>query len=338
LIAQKKGGSKYNKIKRCLDRLPFNYVTSFDHQFCITNKQLANYLLNFGKSHEKYIPRELMDVSKRQLRILFDAMMLGDGTKRGIYYSNSYNLISDFQEILLKIGYAGNIAIHDKRKKKYVYQIHILGKSNKKFDTPSYSKRSIRWYKGKVYCVNVPNHVILVRRNGKALFCGNCYDEGKRCAETLCFDYHRQNNVDVRVVRIFNTYGPRMAKDDGRVVSNFINQALEGKDITVYGDGKQTRSFCYVTDLIEGIVKMMEKDGFTGPVNLGNPNEFTILELAEKTISMTDTKSKIVFKKLPLDDPMQRQPDIGLAKDKLDWQPKVELAEGLKKTIDYFQI
>ncbi len=165
-----------------------------------------------------------------------------------------------------------------------------------------------------------------------------CYDEGKRCAETLFFDYHRHHNVNIRVVRIFNTYGPRMHPYDGRVVSNFILQALAGENITIYGDGSQTRSFCYVDDLVEGIARMMEgPDTFVGPVNLGNPGEFTIKQLAEMVIEMTGSKSKLDFAPLPADDPTQRQPDITLAKDKLDWQPTVELREGLKKTIDYFR-
>ena len=164
-----------------------------------------------------------------------------------------------------------------------------------------------------------------------------CYDEGKRCAETLFFDYHRQNNVDIRVIRIFNTYGPRMRPDDGRVVSNFIIQALKGEDITVYGDGKQTRSFCYVDDLIEVMIRMMNQEEIVGPVNTGNPNEFTILELAEKVIEITGSKSKIIFKDLPEDDPMQRKPNNSLAKEKLDWEPKIQLEEGLKKTITYFK-
>lgn len=164
-----------------------------------------------------------------------------------------------------------------------------------------------------------------------------CYDEGKRCAETLFFDYHRQHNLDIRVVRIFNTYGPRMTANDGRVVSNFIVQALRGEDITVYGDGSQTRSFCYVDDLIDAIYKMMNTENFTGPVNIGNPGEFTILELAEKIIKLTGSKSKIVYEPLPSDDPTQRQPIIDLAKEKLNWSPKISLEEGLKKTIDYFR-
>ena len=166
----------------------------------------------------------------------------------------------------------------------------------------------------------------------------SCYDEGKRCAETLFMDYHRQNSVRVKIIRIFNTYGPRMLPNDGRVVSNFILQALNNEDITIYGDGKQTRSFQYIDDLIEGMIRMMNtEDGFTGPVNLGNPNEFPVLELAERIISLTGSSSKIVFKSLPDDDPKQRQPDITLAKEKLGWQPTVELEEGLKRMIEYFK-
>ena len=164
-----------------------------------------------------------------------------------------------------------------------------------------------------------------------------CYDEGKRVAETLFFDYHRQNGVDIRVVRIFNTYGPRMHPGDGRVVSNFIVQALRGQDITVYGDGQQTRSFCYADDLIEGFIRMMNCEDFTGPVNLGNPTEFTILELAEAVIRLTGSQSKIIYEPLPQDDPMQRKPDITLARKMLNWEPKIPLEEGLNKTISYFK-
>ncbi|MES9934801.1 MAG: UDP-glucuronic acid decarboxylase family protein [Sedimenticola sp.] len=165
----------------------------------------------------------------------------------------------------------------------------------------------------------------------------SCYDEGKRCAETLCFDYRRQHNMNIKVARIFNTYGPRMHPNDGRVVSNFIVQALSGDPITIYGDGNQTRSFCYVDDLIEGFVRLMgSPDEFTGPVNLGNPGEFTIRELAEKVIEMTNSKSELVFKELPHDDPRQRQPDISLAKRELGWEPLKKLEEGLEKTIPYF--
>jgi UDP-glucuronate decarboxylase len=165
----------------------------------------------------------------------------------------------------------------------------------------------------------------------------SCYDEGKRCAETLFFDYFRQHNLDIKVGRIFNTYGPKMRPDDGRVVSNFIVQALTGKDITVYGKGDQTRSFCYVDDLVEGILRFMATEkGFTGPMNLGNPSEYSILEIAKIVIELVGSKSKIIFKPLPEDDPKQRQPDISLAKSKLDWEPKTHLKEGLEKTIQYF--
>ncbi|MBN1839373.1 MAG: SDR family oxidoreductase [Campylobacterales bacterium] len=165
-----------------------------------------------------------------------------------------------------------------------------------------------------------------------------CYDEGKRCAETLFFDYQRQHNVDIRVVRIFNTYGPKMHPNDGRVVSNFIVQALQNKPITIYGDGSQTRSFCYVDDLIEGMIAMMENpQGLCGPINLGNPCEFTILELAQKVLQYTHSKSELIYKPLPQDDPMQRKPDITKAKRDLDWEPSVGLEEGLKHTIDYFR-
>lgn len=166
----------------------------------------------------------------------------------------------------------------------------------------------------------------------------SCYDEGKRMAETLMFDYHRQNGVDIRVIRIFNTYGPNMNKNDGRVVSNFIVQALQNKDITIYGDGSQTRSFCYVSDLINGMIKMMEnEDGFIGPVNLGNPVETSILDFAKFIIELTGSKSKIVFLPLPSDDPTQRKPDISLAKEKLNWEPSVNVKDGLLKTIEYFK-
>lgn len=165
----------------------------------------------------------------------------------------------------------------------------------------------------------------------------SCYDEGKRMAETLFFDYHRRNHVDIKVIRIFNTYGPRMNPHDGRVVSNFIVQALKGEDITIYGDGTQTRSFCYVDDLIDGMYRMMDSEDFTGPVNLGNPEEFTMLELAEIVIRLTGSSSKIVHCPLPGDDPTQRRPIIELAKDKLNWEPVIPLEEGLKKTIAYFR-
>lgn len=166
----------------------------------------------------------------------------------------------------------------------------------------------------------------------------SCYDEGKRCAETLFFDYYRQHKLDIKVVRIFNTYGPRMHPNDGRVVSNFIVQALQGQNITIYGDGSQTRSFCYVDDMINAFISMMDTEsGFTGPINLGNPNEFTIKQLAELVIQLTKSSSKLIFHPLPSDDPLQRQPNISLAKEKLNWEPAIHLEEGLQKTIEYFR-
>lgn len=167
----------------------------------------------------------------------------------------------------------------------------------------------------------------------------SCYDEGKRCAETLFMDYHRQNGIRIKIIRIFNTYGPRMLPNDGRVVSNFVVQALQNKDITIYGDGKQTRSFQYVDDLIEAMIRVMATDDdFIGPVNLGNPHEFTMLELAEKVLELTKSKSKLRFEPLPHDDPKQRKPDITLAKEKLNWEPKVQLEEGLKHIVEYFRL
>lgn len=166
----------------------------------------------------------------------------------------------------------------------------------------------------------------------------SCYDEGKRCAETLFFDYYRQHNLEIKVIRIFNTYGPRMQPDDGRVVSNFIMQALNGEDLTIYGDGTQTRSFCYIDDMVDGFLKMMNSPfELTGPVNMGNPIEFTMLELAEQILSLTNSRSKLIHKPLPSDDPRQRQPDIALAKNTLDWEPTVSLHDGLTETIEYFR-
>lgn len=166
----------------------------------------------------------------------------------------------------------------------------------------------------------------------------SCYDEGKRCAETLFFDYYRQHQLEIKVMRIFNTYGPRMHPNDGRVVSNFIVQALRGEDITIYGTGEQTRSFCYVDDLVDGMLLLMDSPAdITGPINVGNPGEFSMLELAEKVILLTASKSKLIFKELPADDPRQRRPDIALAKEKLNWEPKISLDDGLQKTVDYFR-
>lgn len=339
LIAQDKhkNQSNWKKINDCLARLPFKYYTSDDHQFRIVNKQLAASLERFGKAKNKFVPNELKMLSKRQLRILFDALMLGDGNKRGdTFYSSSPRLIDDFQEILLKLGMAGNISFKDNRNKTAVYKIHILTNKKKDFLTPLYPKRVIKPYEGYVYCVNVPNHIIYIRRNGKPLFCGNCYDESKRFGEALMMAYYRGYNAKIKIVRIFNTYGPLMRKDDGRVIPNFIQQALNNEPITIYGNGSQTRSFCYVSDMVNGLVKMMLSNEI-GPKNLGNPSEMTILECAKKIIQSTNSKSKIVFKPLPEDDPTKRQPDISEARKLLEWEPTVSFDEGIKKTIEWFR-
>ncbi len=336
LIAQdKKRTANWNKIKECLKKLPFKYYETDDHQFRICNKQLALYLNQFGKSKEKFIPEELKNLSKRQLNLLFNAMMLGDGSSNGKkFYSSSYRLIGDFQEILLKLGLSCTIRLTDKRKTNPVYSTHILSNINKNFLTPLYPKREIVDYDGYVYCVNVPNHIIFVRRNGKAVFCGNCYDEAKRFAEALTMAYHRFHKLDTKIARIFNTYGEKMRLDDGRAIPNFINQALKNEPITIYGDGKQTRSFCHASDLIEGIYKLMAS-GINDPVNLGNPEEHTILETAGLIKEMAKSRSRIVFKPLPVDDPHVRCPDISKANKELKWQPKVELREGIAKTIEW---
>jgi UDP-glucuronate decarboxylase len=191
-------------------------------------------------------------------------------------------------------------------------------------------------YAGTVHCVDVKNHVVCVRRHGRVAFCGNCYDEGKRCAETLFFDYRDQHGLAIKVARIFNTYGPRMHPHDGRVVSNFIVQALTGEPITIYGDGTQTRSFCYVDDLVEGIYRLLRSDR-AQPVNIGNPHEMTILEFAERIRALVGSSSPIEFKPLPVDDPKTRQPDISRARRILGWEPRVPLDHGLGSTIDYFR-
>jgi UDP-glucuronate decarboxylase len=331
LIAQENPEGR-KKIAECLSRLGFKFFDSDDHQFRICSKQLAEILLPLGKSGEKYIPREFLKLSKRQSLLLFKALMMGDGSQKGnsyAYYSKSKQLADDVQELAMRCGYAASTVSHAIGRD--LYRVNIRPAS----DANLVEAESVR-YAGNVYCVNVRHHVICVRRNGRAAFCGNCYDEGKRIAETLAFDYHRQNGVDIRVARIFNTYGSRMLENDGRVVSNFVVQALKGIPLTVYGDGSQTRSFCYVSDLVEGLMRLMNGD-YIGPVNLGNPDEYTILELAEKIQQMVNPGAEIIFKPLPEDDPKQRQPDITRAKTYLGWQPTVPLAEGLKLTIDDFR-
>lgn len=335
LISQsKKSSEKRNKIRECLKKLGFKYYEE-NAQFKILSKQLYTHLKQFGKSKQKYIPKEFLMLSQRQLQILFNAMMLGDGSwDKRKYYSSSPNLLNNMQEILLKIGMCGTIK--EKDKEKGTYTIFILSDKKKDFLTPQYPKRKIEKYDGYVYCVNVPNHIIYVRRNGIPLWCGNCYDEAKRYAEALTMAYHRYHQMPVRIVRIFNTYGPNMRLQDGRAVPNFMVQALKNKPITVYGKGKQTRSLCYVSDLISGIYKLLQSNINT-PVNIGNPHEVSILELAQTIKKLTKSKSRIIFKPLPQDDPQVRRPDISIAKSKLEWQPKISLEEGLKETVKYFK-
>ncbi len=332
LIAQSKPEGR-TQIANCLSKLGFKFFQSDDHQFRICSKQLAEILLPLGKSGDKYIPRDYLNLSQRQSRILFDALIMGDGSQRGnryTYYTKSKQLADDVQELALRCGYAASVVSHAVGRD--LYRVNIRPAVEAVLAEPERVR-----YGGNVYCVNVKNHVICVRRNGRAAFCGNCYDEGKRIAETLCFDYHRQNNVDIRVMRIFNTYGPRMQENDGRVVSNFIVQALRGIPLTVYGDGLQTRSFCYVSDLIDGMMKLMNNEEHIGPVNIGNPNEYTILQLAETIQRLINPDVEIQFEPLPQDDPQQRQPDITRAKEWLGWMPSIELEEGLKDTIADFR-
>lgn len=343
LIAQENPQGR-TKIAACLSRLGFNFFQSDDHQFRICSSQLAAILEPLGKSGEKYIPREFLRLSKRQSRILFDALMLGDGSARGdcyAYYSKSKRLADDVQELALRCGYAASVVSHAVGRD--LYRVNI----RPPVDAHLVAPERVR-YAGKVYCVNVTNHVICVRRNGRAAWCGNCYDEGKRIAETLMMDYHRQNNVDTRIVRIFNTYGPRMLENDGRVVSNFVVQALKGEELTIYGTGEQTRSFCYVDDLVEGIIRLMSAEGeavhpqtgerFTAhdPINLGNPGEFTMRQLANEVAQAVGAEIRIKHLPLPADDPRQRKPNIARAKALLDWSPTVPLREGLQRTVAYF--
>ena len=336
LISQsKKNVEKREKIRLCLGRLGYRFHEE-NAQFRITSKQLWSYLRQFGRAREKHIPRDLLQLSPRQLKILFDALMLGDGSSTGRkYYSSSPALIGGVLELLLKLGYSGSIT--PRRPDRSTWALHILRDDEQQdYLTPLYPRRHIEWYDGHVYCVTVPNHVIYVRRNGKSLWCGNCYDEAKRFTEAITMAYHRAHHVDTHIVRIFNTYGSRMRLDDGRVLPNFVGQALRGEPLTIYGDGSQTRSFCYVDDLVEGITRLLFTD-FHEPVNLGNPSEITILEFAKEILALSGSKSEIVYRPLPQDDPKLRKPDITRARQLLGWEPKIDRHEGLKRTLAYFQ-
>jgi UDP-glucuronate decarboxylase len=332
LISQTKKDNR-EIISSCLKRLGFKFFVE-KAQFRICNKQLYNFLLPLGKSGDKYIPRQFFTVSKRQLNILLKAMVLGDGTNntKGTgfrYYSKSERLANDFQELALRCGFAST-----KSKPSQGRSVYSVNVRNYKYT--SGIRPNVINYDGYVHCVNVPNHVVCVRRNGKSIWCGNCYDEGKRGAETLLNDARRVHGMDTRIVRLFNVYGPRMSFDDGRVVSNFIIQKLRNEPITVCGTGTQTRSFCYVSDLIDALMKVLELPSLDGPINLGNPKEYTILEMVQK-LEQVLGKSELKFIDLPIDDPKMRQPDISRARELLNWEPTVSLEDGLLMTAHDFQ-
>ncbi len=330
ILKSKKNKTTRDRIRTCLEKLGFKFFEE-NAQFKILSKQLYTYLSQFGKAKQKYIPEEHLLLCNEQLKILFDAMMLGDGSWDGRkFYSSSPFLIDAMQEVLLKLGMAGSVTVKDASKGTRV--IFILTDKRKDFLTPKYPKRLIEKYNGYVYCVNVPNHVIYVRRNGKALWCGNCYDESKRFAEAITMAYHKVHRLDTKIARIFNSFGPRMRQDDGRAIPNFIIQASANEPLTVYGNGSQTRSFCYIEDMINGLYKLMLSD-VNEPINLGNPCEVTLLDLAKRIISLSGSKSVIDFKPLPADDPKVRCPDITKAKVLLGWEPKISLEEGLRRLL-----
>jgi UDP-glucuronate decarboxylase len=344
-IAQVKLNGR-KKIAACLDRIGINYMDSDHHAFRICSKYLVNLLGPLGHSHDKYIPREYMGLSQRQSQIFLDALMLGDGTRKekrknrntGCYYSMSKRLADDVQELALRCGHAATIS----RSKRGLYHVNIRKATFVKLSQPV-----SKIYRGKVYCINVKNHVICVRRNNKAYWCGNCYDEGKRVGESLAVAWADQYGTDVRIARLFNTYGPRMAFRDGRLIPNFILQAMQKEPLTIYGDGKQTRSFCFVSDTVSALIKYM---GILSPsqdskpwkefpfqrvpvINIGNPDERTIKSVAHDVIHAFGGEGDILFHPLPKDDPKQRCPDITRAKKILGWEPLVSYPDGIAKTI-----
>lgn len=342
---------KFQRIKECLDKLPFNYNISRagNCYFVISNKQLAYYLKQFGKSKDKFIPTDLLSLSKRQLTILLDALILGDGTIRKnnsnnkiykTYISSSYKLISGVQEILLKIGSFGNILkiIRKDFPDREMYTITINSTPDRDY---TYSKPSINQYNGYVYCVNVKNHVIFVRRNGKALFCGNCYDESKRVAEALCYTYLKSYGIDVKIARIFNTYGPHMLLNDGRIITEVIRHLKNDTTLTIYGDGNQTRSCCFVKDTVRMLIKLMTSY-INEPVNIGNNQERTInetVDLIEKVWNEMFKTNTIVtreYKELTQNDPLQRKPCLKFNKQVLGEIEYTIFEDGIKDTISYF--
>ena len=322
----------------------------------LSNKQLALALEPFGrKSLYKCVPREYMDLPPAKLRILFEGMMFdGQHPEQRAYFTSSRALADAMQEIAIKIGLGATIAHVSAAQNPYSdidgFRVNLRPPVQAHYTAPVRVP-----YDGEVWCVDAPpHHTLLVRRGGKAIFCGNCYDEGKRAAEALSWCFHKQHGVDVRIARIFNTYGPRMRFDDGRVVSNFVLQALRNEPITIYGNGQQTRSFCYVSDLVRGFTALMAlaasdtqdpRHRVNYPVNLGNPGEFTMVELAQLVVKGVRGPMPVFenplpafdYRPLPPDDPTRRRPDIGRATGLLRWTPQVQLAEGLAATISDFR-
>lgn len=332
----------FEKIKQCLDKLPFNYHISRSGNcyFVITNKQLAYYLIRFGKSKDKFVPSEFLSLSKRQLCILLDALILGDGTicknnsNYRTYYSSSYKLMSNIQEILLKIGTFGNILTENRKDKKenQMYYMTINSRPERNY---TYSKPILKEYNGYVYCVNVKNHVIFVRRNGKALFSGNCYDEPKRIGETLCYVYGKKYDMDIKIARIFNTYGEYMDIEDGRIISEIFKNILFDKKLTIYGNGEQTRSFTYVEDTVEMLIKLMESK-YNKPLNIGTDDEIKLNELLKIVENLFNVKLLLEYVEKTENDPMLRRPDLSRNKEYLGYNKRTNLENGLKKMFSYY--
>jgi UDP-glucuronate decarboxylase len=273
----------------------------------------------------------MLRLSSRRSRILFDALVLGDGTRKGrlsgVYYTKSKRLADDVQELAVRAGLAAAVTEVAGRE---LFRVNFRAPVDAKLVSPNRVA-----YGGMVYCVSVTNGNVLVRRRGKAAWCGNCYDEAKRFAEAMTMGYHRYHDVNTGIVRIFNTFGPRLRPDDGRVIPTLLNQAICGEPLTVHGDGSQTRSFCYVSDLVDGVVRLMRSD-VHGPVNIGNPDEIRVIDLARLVLEVTGSRSAIVHRPRPEDDPTRRCPDITRARTLLGWEPRVPLREGLGKTLDWF--
>ncbi len=347
MIRQEKEQGK-NKIRECLKKMPFHYFEE-KGQFRIIHKQLFEYLKILGKAKDKYIPKEFKNLSIRQLKILYDALMEGDGSisksGRHSFSSSSLKLVGDTQELAQKLGWTSNLYFVDKRKVNPVHLLQILKPTKiHQYLTPRCPVPQRVNYNGFVYCVNVPNHIILVQRNGKPLFCGNCYDESKRLGETLCVNFFRTYNVPVKCVRPFNIYGPRLSLDDRRVLPDFLRDALSGKDIVLLSDGSPKRSFCYVSDFVKGFFKVLLSDYNGEAFNIGNEKEEISMKLlAEKVLKAAGSSKRVVLGKsddanYTKDNPQRRCPDTSKMKAAFGWEAKVVLDEGLKRTIDWHKV